>query len=229
MSTPANRTRLLDGGSLVYERYYSAVDPATTNDAAGDGKADFEPGITFWINTTTFTAWLCVDNTKGAAKWAIIGDDTNVYALGLIVTPTAALLAAGFVPIFTGPGYIDQVLDQTLTPTAVSTDLSANIPTKSVVLNAQLQVVAAITAVGNSVKLGLGPVASPVKYCLLAALTKNTKVNNVPALAILAAAEDVQVNAVQTDGTTIGTGALVTGSVRVRLVVRTFADLPDAP
>ncbi len=229
MGFPANKTILREGGQLAYQLIYKTTDPGVSNDAAGDGNAVFEPGITMWINTATWTAWMCVDNTKGAAKWAILGDDTNVSPTGQIVTPTAALLAAGFVPIWSGPGYLEAVLEKVVTITGISTDLPVNIPAKSVVLNAQMNLDSAITPVGNSVKLGLGPVASPAKYGVCTALTKNTKISTCPALALLAAAEDVQVNALQTDGVTIGTGALVTGTARVRITIATYTDIPDAP
>lgn len=202
MSHPANKTALLDGGELVYQRIYMSRDPLATDDFAGDGTAVFAAGVSKWINVLTFSIWELVDGTKGAAVWAELGLKKD---------------------------YVDSYIDEVHNITGISTGLLNNIPANSIILNAQMNIQTAITAVGNSVKLGLGPVASPVKYGLITALTKNSKSNSVPSATLVVTAEDVQINAVQTDGATIGTGALVTGSVRVRIAIRTFAAIPDAP
>lgn len=201
------------GNRSVYDYVFRSVPPAVTDDIS----KGFVPGSK-WFSTTA--SYVCISNAKGAALWGFTAG-SNV--------PAATALAAGFQPIVSGHGYLIQVLEKVIVPTGVSTDLPVDIPAASVVLCGSMNIDSAISAVGNSAKLGLGPVAAPGKYGVCAALTKNTKGQIVPPLALLAAAEDVQLNALQADGATIATGALVTGSCRVRLVIRTFAPIPNAP
>lgn len=138
-------------------------------------------------------------------------------------TGTAALRFGGNVR----EGYEIRVLEANVViPSAVaSVDLAADIPSGSVILASQANLQTAVTAT-TAVKVGIGVTADPDKYGLSGALTKNTKINFIPAHAVLSGAEDVKVFACDTNGAAAGT--INSGTVRVRIVFAALANLVDA-
>lgn len=111
-------------------------------------------------------------------------------------------------------------------PSAVaSVDLSANVPAGAVILASQANLQTTVVAT-TAVKVGIGTDADPDKYGLSADLVKNTKINFIPAYAVLSGAEDVKLHACATGGTAAGT--INSGTVRVRLVYAALTSLEDA-
>lgn len=100
---------------------------------------------------------------------------------------------------------------------AISTDIGRNITGQ--VIAAILEIQTLVVAGGNSTRVGIGPVGTPVKYGVTADLLKNSKITTNVDLSSIApvSAEDVQVNMIQADGTTIGTTAATAGKVRLTL------------
>ena len=119
-------------------------------------------------------------------------------------------------------------LDETITGlAAVSTDISQDIPDGAVLLCVQANIEALVVAGGTSVKVGIGPTSDPDKYGITSALTKNLKIDIIPAHVVLSGAEDVQINMCATGGG-IGDAAASDGDVRVRLVYAIPVSLDDA-
>ncbi len=83
-----------------------------------------------------------------------------------------------------------------------------------------------VVAGGTSVKVGIGPVGDPDKYGKTADLAANSKIDSIPAHAVLTSAEDVQVHMVATAGS-IGDTAASAGAIRLRLVFATLNSLDD--
>ncbi len=105
-------------------------------------------------------------------------------------------------------------------------DLEWDIPTGAFVVGASINIESAITGAGGAVGVGLGVAADPDKYGKTAALTKNAKGSIVPALAILAGAEDLKIYAIDAGGGAVGT--IQNGSVRVFVSFIKGFDLPNA-
>lgn len=110
---------------------------------------------------------------------------------------------------------------------AISTDISQDIPDGSVLLCVQANIETLVVAGGTSVKVGIGPTSDPDKYGITSALTKNLKIDTIPAHDVLSGAEDVQINMCATGGG-IGDSAASSGDVRVRLVYAIPVSLDDA-
>jgi hypothetical protein len=111
---------------------------------------------------------------------------------------------------------------------AMYKELTTQLPANSIVLSVQANVQAALTGGGNTTKVGIGSAADPDLYGKTAALTKNAKIDHLPAsLAVIATATTVRVSSNQNDGSE-GTTALTVGSVRVRIVYRALVSLTDA-
>jgi hypothetical protein len=125
-------------------------------------------------------------------------------------------------------GYEVRVIDETLLAlAAISTDLTEDVPSGAVILSVQANIETAVVAGGTSVKVGIGPVGDPDQYGLTADLAKNTKADLIPAHAVLAALEDIQINMVTAAGA-IGDTAASAGAVRVRIVYAVPNSLDDA-
>ncbi len=155
----------------------------------------------------------------------------NISSTG-ISTKSGGAAAAAVVERLGGSateGYEVRVIDETLSAlAAVSTDLTEDVPAGAVILSVQANIETAVVAGGNSVKVGVGPTGDPDQYGLTADLAKNTKIDLIPAHAVLAALEDIQVNMCATAGG-IGNTAASAGAVRVRIVYAVQNSLDDAP
>lgn len=125
------------------------------------------------------------------------------------------------------------VIDEVVVLTnAVETNLSVTVPAKSVIryVQANLDTLIVGDASGDNLgaKVGIGVTADPDKYGITADLVKNTKINNVPTAALLAAAETVTVKFAKTDGSAATEKFVAGGRVRVRITYDTLVALPDA-
>jgi len=125
-------------------------------------------------------------------------------------------------------GYEIKVVDETVSGlSAISTDLTADVPDGAYLLSVQGNIETAVIAGGTSVKVGIGPIGDPDKYGLTGAFTKNLKIDTIPAHAILSGAEDIQVHMVTAAGA-IGDTVASAGAVRVRYVFAVPNSLADA-
>lgn len=155
--------------------------------------------------------------------------DTVTGALTSTVGAGAAAAALRFGKTAT-EGYELKVIDQTLSlaSAAASFDLTEDVPTGAVILSAQANLETLIGA-ATAVKVGLGIAADPDKYGKTSALTKNLKIDTIPAHAVLSGAEDVKVFAVDTNGAAAGTiGGTAGNAVRVRIVYAVCKSLDNA-
>jgi len=119
------------------------------------------------------------------------------------------------------------VIDEIITGlSAISTDISQDIPIGAVLLSVQANIETLIVSSGTSVKVGIGPTSDPDKYGITSAFTKNLKIDTIPAHAVLSSAEDVQINMCATGGG-IGSNAATAGDIRVRIVYQTLSSLPN--
>ena len=107
--------------------------------------------------------------------------------------------------------------------------MTTPIPAGAVILSAQANIEAAVTAGGTSVKVGLGQkLGDADKYGKTSALTKNAKISTVPDWAVLGSEEQIDVTALLTDGSDLGDSNFSAGSVRVKIVYIELANLKDA-
>jgi hypothetical protein len=111
-------------------------------------------------------------------------------------------------------------------PAAAFVNLPSALPANAVLESAQIRIITAATAAGNTTRLGLGPSGAVVKYGVTASLVLSQTINTFPAFAQLSAPETVRLNAVQADGTTAGTGNFSAGRVKYRLVYKQLENLP---
>ena len=155
--------------------------------------------------------------------------DTVTGALTSTVGAGAAAAALRFGKTAT-EGYELKVIDQTLdlSSAAASFDLTEDVPVGAVILSAQANLETLIGA-ATAVKVGLGIAADPDKYGKTSALTKNLKIDTIPAYAVLSGAEDVKVFATDTAGAAAGTiGGTAGNAVRVRIVYTVCKSLDNA-
>ena len=162
-----------------------------------------------------------------ALKALVVDADRALDRLGL----SGGAAAAAVVQRIGGSateGYEVRVIDETISAlAAVSTDLTEDVPAGAVILSVQANIETLVVAGGTSVKVGIGPVGDPDQYGLTADLAKNTKADLIPAHAVLASAEDIQINMVTAAGA-IGDTAASAGAVRVRIVYAVPNSLDDA-
>jgi hypothetical protein len=155
--------------------------------------------------------------------------DTVTGGLTSTVGAAAAAAALRFGKTAT-EGYELKVIDQQLdlAAAAASFDLTEDIPAGAVILSAQANLETLIGAT-TAVKVGLGIAADPDKYGKTSALTKNLKIDTIPAYAVLAGAEDIKVFAVDAAGAAAGTiGGTAGNKVRVRIVYAACKSLDNA-
>jgi hypothetical protein len=150
-----------------------------------------------------------------------------VFALG---SENAANDVFGLVNALADPVVIDEVVTTT---NAVETNLSVTVPAGAVILTVQANLNTAVAgdASGDDlgVKIGIGITATPNKYGLTTGLTKNLKINTIPAHAVLANAEQICVKLAKTDGTACTEKMVAGAKVRVRVTyLRISRVLPDA-
>ena len=153
----------------------------------------------------------------------IIEDDLSLYA-GAATAAIAARFGASKTE-----GLEVRVIDETASGlTAISTDLTQDIPDGAVILSSQANIEVLCVAGGTSTKVGVGPTSDPDKYGLSADLLKNTKIDLMIDWAVLSGAEDIQINACDNSGA-LGDTAFSAGSVRVRIVFLALNSLDDSP
>jgi hypothetical protein len=163
------------------------------------------------------------------AAGAITGDWTPA---GGGASPAAVIFRlAGATPT---EGLEVWALDEIVTLTnAVKTALAATIPAGAVIICAQANIKVAVTgdASGDNglVKIGIGIDADPDKYGLSAVLTKNAKIDKIPAHAVLSGAETVGVYAVDTAGAAVTEKFVAGGEVRVRFTYHLPNSLDNVP
>jgi len=118
--------------------------------------------------------------------------------------------------------------DVTLSTTAadVDTDLEQDFPAGAVVLSVRANIHTLVVAGSTSVKIGIGITTDEDKYGKTTGLTKNLKITTIPDWAVLAAAEDVQVQVCDTSGDE-GDTAASAGIVTVELIWAELANLAN--
>jgi hypothetical protein len=125
------------------------------------------------------------------------------------------------------------VVDEIVTLTnAVETNLTNTVPSGAVILSVQanLETLVVGDASGDNLlaKVGIGVTADPDKYGITSALTKNLKVDTLPAYTVLSSAETVTVKAAKTDGSAATEKFVAGGLVRVRIVYLKTNSLDNA-
>ena len=125
-------------------------------------------------------------------------------------------------------------LDEVVTLTnAVADNLSAVIPAGAVILyvGANLDTLVEGDGTGDDglLKVGIGPSGDPDKYGKTTVLTKNAKVTTIPDWAVLASAETIRVNAVDTNGAIVTEKFVAGGEVHVRVTYLKPRALSDKP
>lgn len=126
-------------------------------------------------------------------------------------------------------GYQLRVIDEVISHVgnaALTKALTTQVPAGAVILAVQANADVALTGGGTTVRFGVGVAADPDKYGNSAALTKNAKINTIPAHAVLGAPEALVV-AATTGGGAAGDTALTVGAVRVRVVYAQAVSLAD--
>lgn len=159
-----------------------------------------------------------------SASNQIVLGDTNVTELKSVATfhPTAGSAAAVSALSFglsLAEGLQLKVIEETVdfgTSPGKSINLTTAIPAGAVVVSVKSTTKTAITAGGTSVKVGLGPVATPGKYGATADLTINQKITTLNDW-IVNAGETIAVTMLATDGVTLGDSNATVGTVRVRI------------
>ena len=107
--------------------------------------------------------------------------------------------------------------------------MTTPIPAGAVILSVQANIEATVTGGSTTVKIGLGPNGGDVDaYGLSGDLVKNTKINTIPAWAVLATETAIDVNGVVTNGSALGDTNITAGSVRVRVVYLQLVSLANA-
>lgn len=124
-------------------------------------------------------------------------------------------------------------IDETVTLTnAVEVDLTNTVPSGAVILSVQGNLETAVTGDGTGdtglTKVGIGTTADPDKYGLSGALTKDQKLDTIPAHAVLGSAEQIAVRAANNSGAAVTEKFTAGGKVRVRVVYATHDSLADA-
>ena len=175
---------------------------------------------------------------EGAAGVTVNGVSLNNGTLTLPAGPlqiprgtTTGQVAIGL-GATSSEGYQIGIIDETVSHVgnaALSIALTGGvIPAQSVIMSVQINLAAALTGGGTTVKAGVGIAGTPSKYGLTGDLLKNTKKDTIPTHAVLASPETLGVYACATGGTA-GNTALTVGAVRVRIVYATLVSLANAP
>lgn len=155
---------------------------------------------------------------------------TAVKVFGAVAT-AAGVAALGFGST-SATGLLINVIEEVVDLTAAGAKfkaLTTAIPSGAVILSAQANIDTLAVAGGTSVKVALGLNGGDVdKYGITSALTKNLKIDTIPDWAVLSGAEQIDVNAVVTNGSALGDTNFSAGSVRVRIVYAVPVSLPDA-
>lgn len=151
----------------------------------------------------------------------------------MVVTAGAAVPAVGLgLGLDATEGYQLMVIDETLNLTALGAKfkaLTTAVPSGAVILSAQANIEAAVTAGGTTALVALGLNGGDVdKYGISTALTKNNKINTIPAHAVLSGTEQIDVCGVVVGGATLGDTNISAGSVRVRVVYAIPTSLKNA-
>jgi len=122
-------------------------------------------------------------------------------------------------------GMKTMIIDETLSPAAVETNLSATIPVGAVVRYVGACVMSSLTGGGTTATWGVGTAGDGDKYgtagfgdTVADALTKNSKSRCCPTPTTLAAAEQICVTGCATGGTSDGNTALTVGTIRVVVI-----------
>ncbi len=176
------------------------------------------------MSSTTYTEQVAPPTPAAGKVISWVGTDGILYSKD----DTGAIRTVSSILSTDLEGYTIVVLDETLSGlSAISTDISQDIPDGAVYLCVQGNIETLVVAGGTSVKVGIGPVGDPDKYGITSAFTKNLKIDTIPAHAVLSGAEDLQVNMCATGGG-IGDTVARAGAVRVRIVYAVPNSLEDA-
>lgn len=120
-----------------------------------------------------------------------------------------------------------RVIDEILALSAVSNDLTEDVPADAVIISVQGNQETVAPGGGTTTNVGIGPAANPDLYSpTVGDLAKNSKVDHIPDYAVLSSAEDIQINGVTGPGA-IGDTA-PGGTYRVRIVYSVLNSLDDA-
>jgi hypothetical protein len=107
-----------------------------------------------------------------------------------------------------------------------SLNLTTQLPPNAVIDYAGMNFDTPVVLV-TGVKVGFGTAASPSLYALSGTvLNKNTKTDNPQSAPVVGGPTTLQVGACATGGTAAGT--VTSGTVRVRIIYRYFASIPNA-
>lgn len=163
--------------------------------------------------------------TVTASKGLVVDASKALDVLGLSSGAAAAAVAMRFGGS-ANEGLEIKVIDETVNPAAVETDLTEDVPSGAVILSAQINVESAGSAAGTTSAYGLGTSGDPDKYGETSDLTQNQKIDTIPDWAVLSGAEDVTVRG--TNGSGADGDSSPGGSVRVRIVYAVPNSLDDA-
>lgn len=164
----------------------------------------------------------------------------NLTLTGVIGTPSAQLTAGAATPAVAmrlgataTEGMEIKVYDEVISLTnAVTTNTTLAVPAGAVILSAQVNLQTAVVGDGSGdtllARVGLGITGSVVKYGVTSALTKNLKIDTIPAHAVNAG-ETLALYAVKADGSTACTEKFVAAAtVRVHVVYAVNNSLDNA-
>lgn len=211
-----NEPVLADGEGTDGDYYVVSVAGATEIDGVENWKvADHVKFVT--------DAWTRVNNQP-------VDPPTESIALTGAGVAAESVLEIG---VRAGEGTKLKVIDEVVTLTnAVETNLTNTVPAGAVILSVQanLETLVVGDASGDDlgVKVGIGVTADPDKYGITSGLTKNLKINTVPAWTVLGSAETVAVKLAKTDGSAATEKFVAGGQVRVRIVYLTVSSLVNA-
>jgi hypothetical protein len=125
-----------------------------------------------------------------------------------------------------------KILEETVDLTSAGAKfvaMTTAVPAGAVILSASANVQTLVVAGGTTAKVALGLNGGDVdKYGKTTNLTLDQKISTIPAHAVLAGAETIDVCGVTSDGSALGDTNISAGSVRVRIVYFQLADLANA-
>jgi hypothetical protein len=151
-------------------------------------------------------------------------------------TPSALGAVATHIGATTTEGWEDVIMEETLAPAAVATNMTTPVPKGAVITAVAANVQTALTGGGTTVTWSLGTAADPDKYGTAGhptqadSLAKNSHSEFACApLARLAADETITLRGAATGGAADGNTALTVGTVRVVVHYKRLVALTAAP
>jgi hypothetical protein len=131
-------------------------------------------------------------------------------------------------------GMITYVMTETLSPSAVETNMTNTVPAGSLIRAVIANCETALTGGGTTVTWSVGTVADPDKYGSAGyptqadSLAQNSKSNWIGAQQITTTAETITLTGTATGGDADGNTALTNGSVKIMVIYDTYDAIPNA-